>query len=768
MRFFRMLFLPEFGRSFDQARGGAFRISGYLEVLKGPGGPVVPGRLLLPAGRAAALAGCLLAGIGASLAVEGFTGLGEAAAQTVDPGLFASEDSGTRKILSFLSDFGSTGSPVLGQMLGVFNGGVLMLAGFLLVWHTVSGSVDTAREGRWGFGGWEILRIVIAVALMAPIPGAGASGAQYIVVSLARLGGDFANLVWEPLAVETLGKGRAVVPWPREREWRTVLGRTLVSEVCMYVANAEARAAGEPDYIAVRTEVERKRPSTVLGRIGSAVSGAVGGSGRPVSGEVVHYDGVGRGMPKDLCGAVRFGGLDEDGGRGIAAHGHKAAWRAAAPAVMGVAKELGDRYVRGSGSYGEPLPDVGAALDGVGVADSYRAILELRMKQAGEEEEKRLQEKVVEDAEKTSWLAAASFVNTLSESAARIQAAAANVPMASVPSRELETWAKDAHAAVEAVILSLGQGGGYEPVQISLGGGIAGTRAPSAGRGGDIFDRVLKFIDPSSVIVADSGNPLRDLASTGFLLMNGAIGAILSLAGVSVVSNTVGIIPAFDVFEGAWEVADGFVTPLLAILLIAGAVLGYVLPVIPFIRFLFGILAWLLAIVEAMLAVTVFCAAHVRRGEGDRLVLSDTRQGWLFLPGLVLRPALMLFGLVIGYFVFVTIMDMFNEIWVPRMTDATGSEGLGLVDFVAMLALYVMIAYGLVNAAFKLIDVLPNAVLAWIGGQGTGETGSEGVTGMAVGGFGRAGGFRGPARFGATRRGVALRGRSATAPPGGD
>ena len=102
------------------------------------------------------------------------------------------------------------------------------------------------------------------------------------------------------------------------------------------------------------------------------------------------------------------------------------------------------------------------------------------------------------------------------------------------------------------------------------------------------------------------------------------------------------------------------------------------------------------------------------------------------------------------------------------LTDATGSEGLGLVDFVAMLALYVMVAYGLVNAAFKLIDVLPNAVLAWIGGQGTGETGSEGVTAMAVGGFGRAGGFRGPARFGATRRGEALRARSGVGAPGGD
>ena len=81
-----------------------------------------------------------------------------------------------------------------------------------------------------------------------------------------------------------------------------------------------------------------------------------------------------------------------------------------------------------------------------------------------------------------------------------------------------------------------------------------------------------------------------------------------------------------------------------------------------------------------------------------------------------------------------------------------------------MLALYVMVAYGLVNAAFKLIELLPNAVLAWIGGQAAGDAGGEGALGLATGGFGRAGGFRGPGRFGTRGRGG---GRGAPVPGGG-
>ena len=86
-------------------------------------------------------------------------------------------------------------------MLFAFNAGVLLLAGFLLIWHMVAGTVDTAREGRFGFGAWAIVRIVVAVALMAPLPG-GMNGAQHAVVGLAHLGGDFANAVWKPFSEE--------------------------------------------------------------------------------------------------------------------------------------------------------------------------------------------------------------------------------------------------------------------------------------------------------------------------------------------------------------------------------------------------------------------------------------------------------------------------------------------------------------------------------------------------------------------------------------
>ena len=91
------------------------------------------------------LAGAVFIGIG----IAGLLLSEPAAAQTIDRGLFADADRATRDVLAFLGDIGAGRSSVLGDMLFVFNGGVLALAGFLLVWHTVAGarSIPPARAG---------------------------------------------------------------------------------------------------------------------------------------------------------------------------------------------------------------------------------------------------------------------------------------------------------------------------------------------------------------------------------------------------------------------------------------------------------------------------------------------------------------------------------------------------------------------------------------------------------------------------------------------
>ena len=755
----RFLFTPELTRSLSDAVRSSAELVRRMRPFRLPVPANAPpnathgtwkeNRRRLTKKRALSCIGLLILLAGTVLAATGIAGLllsEPAAAQTIGRGLFADADQATRDVLAFLGDIGAGRSSVLGDMLFVFNGGVLALAGFLLVWHTVAGTLDTAREGRFGFGAWEIVRIVAAVALMAPLPG-GMNGAQHAVIGLAHLGGDFANAIWEPFSEEALGEGEPIAPRPRETVWRAAIGRTLILETCRYAANGSAAHAGDAPYIELREAAEAyKSPGT------SRV--------RRIEARILHYDGAGRGMPGDLCGAIRFAGLAAEGARGTAAEGHRDALVGLLPEIRAIAADLAPHYVAGSPAYGRPLPNLDALLEGRGLAERYADVLDTALARAASEERVELALVVAEDAKAASWMSAASFFNTIAHRTGLFQAAAHNIPGVSLPPPSLGHWAPAADAAVKGLTTALVRSRGYHPMVFSAAAGSAAA-LPVPG-GGGMAAGLMEFIDLDSVIVADSGNPIADLASLGHGLMNAALAATAALMGAAAGSGLLESVPfvgkGLDMFESVWQVADGFVSTVLGLLLIAGAVLAYLLPALPFIRFLFAILGWIVTVVVAVLAVTVFAAAHVTRGDGNRLATQATRLGWLFLPGLILRPPLMLFGLIVGYFVFLAGIGLFNEVWLPQMRDAGASSGLGPIGFLAMLTLYVMIAYGLMNASFKLIDLLPSAVLDWIGGRGgAGDDGGERVGSAAAGAISRVGRF-------ADRRGAAARRRHCREP----
>ena len=751
MGVFRFLFAPELTRSLNHAARSSAGLVRKIRLFRLPapadasadvtpgttkGGPAAGTRTAnrpqLTKKRALTWTGLLVLLAGAAFTAMGIAGLAlsePAAAQTMDRGLFADADRATRDVLAFLGDIGAGRSSVLGDMLFVFNGGVLALAGFALVWHTMAGTLDTAREGRFGFGAWEIVRIVAAIALMAPLPG-GMNGAQHAVVGLAHLGGDFANAVWEPFSEEALGEGEPIAPRPREAVWRAAIARTLILETCRHAANAGAARAGDAPYIELRESNEAyKSPGTV--RV------------RRIRARILHYDGAGRGMPGELCGAIRFAGLAAEGARGIAAEGHRGALAGLLPEIRAISADLAAHYVTGSPVYGRPLPDLDALLEGRGLAGRYAGVLDTALARAATEERRELARVVAGDARAASWMSAAGFFNTIAHRTGLFQAAAHNIPGVSLPPPSLERWAPAADAAVKGLTTALIRSREL-PAHAVFRRIRERRRIARAGRRRRHGGGSHEFIDLDSVIVADSGNPIADLASLGHGLMNAALAATTALMGAAAGSGLLESVPfvgkGLDIFESVWQVSDGFVSTVLGLLLIAGAVLAYLLPALPFIRFLFAILGWVVTVAVAVLAVTVFAAAHVTRGDGNRLATQATRLGWLFLPGLILRPPLMLFGLIAGYFVFLAGIGLFNEVWLPQMRDAGASGGLGPIGFLAMLTLYVMIAYGLMNASFKLIDLLPSAVLDWIGGRGgAGEDGGERVGGAVAGAVARLG-----------------------------
>ena len=712
----RFLFHPELGRSFEiSSRNRRLLAQQWRE-------------LIVPAARsdwrwrdafsrerrvpgAVGVTLILSAASGLVWIVFGLLGREAAGAELLPMDFFTGEDGATEKVLGFLFNLAKDATPALSQMMMAFNLGILVLAGFLLVYHTIAGTVATAAEGRWGFGSWEIVRIVVAVALLVPLPGSGLNGGQHVVLGLAKMGAGFADRIWTPMQTNVITGREIIVPHANSVARRVAIVGALSAETCRYVANAN-----NPGELMVQIRKDNRKTAAVT-----------------------HYDGweKGKRVTKDLCGAIVFEGLGKTrvyGGYAVfeeaktpearASRAHKAALESVLPTLQEVAKEFGERFV--GGAVGEDLPDVAERLEAAGVVDKYEKELTAGLGEAQIEAQQGLVASVVATAGDRGWLGAASIFNVVARRAGNFQLAALNAPRPVGPAENLIKKSALADAAVRALAVNLAGSRLYGAVAAAeaLGSDDEGT-----GKRGRI-NSIFQWLDFDLTVVADSGNPIADLSSMGHTLISMAMGAMVGLAGVGAVSGL--LVPSL------WVMLDGFIGTVLGIMLVAGAMLAYLVPAIPFIRFLFGILGWVLSVVEAVLAVSVFAAAHVTRGEGNGLATSATRQGWLFLPGLLLRPVLMLFGLLLGYFTAVVMIKLFSDIWLPYLASSRESGGLGLVGFIAMLALYTFVAFGLLNGGFKLIDILPDAVLSWIGARaGGGDGGADRVGSATTAGFGR-------------------------------
>ena len=246
---------------------------------------------------------------------------------------------------------------------------------------------------------------------------------------------------------------------PREALWRAAISRTLIAETCARAANESAALAGDDPYVEIDEDDD---DDTVT----------------------LHYDGDGRGMPDDMCGAIRFTGLEADGAPGIAAQGHRRALTSLLPAIRATAGRLAAHYVPGTPLYGRPLPDIDALLAGQDLAGSYARVLDEALTRAASEERHELARVVAEDAREASWMAAASFFNTIAHRVGLFQAAAHNVPSVALPTPSLDEWVPSADAAVKGIAAQLARSARYHPMLLSAANAGAGALPAADGSGG--------------------------------------------------------------------------------------------------------------------------------------------------------------------------------------------------------------------------------------------------------------------------------------------
>lgn len=227
--------------------------------------------------------------------------------------------------------------------------------------------------------------------------------------------------------------------------------------------------------------------------------------------------------------------------------------------------------------------------------------------------------------------------------------------------------------------------------------------------GGDLYD--MKN-DPNL-------DPMARLMGAGHSIVNRSllsfgVGGALGLGGA--VAGSLPSKKAKFIGELAGAAATLFFT-IAAIGLVAGIFLAYVVPILPFIYFAFAVIGWVLEIFEAVIAMPLWALAHLRI-DGDGLPGQAAIGGYQLLLMILLRPALIIFGLIGGYVIFGAAMfflgTVYNSATSIVQQDISGSS-VGALGVFVYTIIFAFLAYNIATMCFKMIDDVPKGILRWLG-----------------------------------------------------
>ncbi len=178
----------------------------------------------------------------------------------------------------------------------------------------------------------------------------------------------------------------------------------------------------------------------------------------------------------------------------------------------------------------------------------------------------------------------------------------------------------------------------------------------------------------------------------------------------------------------AASAASGAFTSIATVGLSIGFILYYILPFMPFIYVFFAVGSWVKSIFEAMVGAPLWALAHMRI-DGDGIPGKMAMNGYLLILEIAIRPVLTIFGLVGSMIIFISlvrILDAVFDLVVSNITGtkiADGAAGLELemgrhvIDQFFFTILYTMVVYMMAVSSFKLINLIPNNILRWMGGS---------------------------------------------------
>lgn len=675
----------------------------------------------------------------------------------------------------FPSASGASGPTVFSSVVGVMNMLTLVVGGLMFFYNVTVGVLQTAHEGevlgkRWS-SLWAPLRVLFAVGLLVPVPGLGGYNlAQAGVAFLVRGATSAATITWTAAADAVIADDiplAASAPSLSPSLVRDLFYNSACMQVVQYqldIASGHDDYPGTPrpvvGYVILSDGASSPAPSVPLigpdgglttraaasGQI-TAVSALTGPDNRPA-------------RLLGICGGwstpdipVYLTDLGEEGAavRTAFAAGHAALVTSVAADLRVLAASHFDAAFTGT-----QIPDLSADIAAVtrrANAELAALIASLRaaaIAASGADDGRDLLLARIRGAANCSgpdclgegWLGAGTWYITM----ARLNNRLASVVEATSETTGPELTHDRARLFEEAGGRPSGRRFlGLGPMQVTEAD-IAGM--PHIKEVTRILEAYHQAFVESSAALAALGYPLapssvaeinRDTADSVWDYVPGAQdmmtrlhGLVLSalepgnfasdpMIGLTAIGK--GLIVAAFVLVAAVTVA-GFVTggglavamaPLIAIMMLAGITLAFVLPIMPFLYWLLGVTGYFLTVVEAVVAINLWALAHMRM-DGDGLSGEAGRRGWLLLLTITFTPILMIMGFIAGMIIFRISDGLISPGFFYAVEGVIGGDlTFGFVAIVGYVVLLAGVYVVLLERSFSLITEFPARVLRWIG-----------------------------------------------------
>lgn len=650
----------------------------------------------------------------------------------------------------------------LSVLLGYFNTVVLFVATAWLLYIGFVGLLKTAHEGEWLGQKWNTmlipLRIAIAVAMVLPVFPAGSTGASYsavqaIIVWVEGNAVGIADDAWglaaqyivkDPIGGVSLGAGHS----------QKIVDDIFMDEVCMDAVNRSANASdtGANGGANQNPISEHQFPASSVGqKIGNAVDGIANIGDDIWYGQSYHPYGVtdqqiswggqpgllahwGMSLSGPSCGAITFPSAAS--GTNTTSQVDTAVWSVSSAQIQSLVSTLAplaqdvvtNRTVPSDSQYQGIIENFE---NGV-VSGSMPSIANA---------EKPAEQKFLNGVNQQGFATAGVWWWELTHLNETAQNAMNSIGTGTLWNPDIlkngavggANAARPMHRA--AVFLQ-----NYLAANKPGPDGAPESGVPQHGGISGMLTYVSKSAGNVALWAADEGrnqNPILGLAHIGTIFVTlgmADIAAPTIAKGIAAISDAsaiaqLGADPANDVEAvGANVVASkisswaskGIGLFLGLALLGIGIVLSVWIPMIPFIIWTFAIFGLLIFFVEAVFAGPFWAIGHMNP-DGHEVVGSGSR-GWMNILQLVLKPVLMVGGLIAGTAILYAGAWMVQHTIGGAIIDTFENSAMGfvgLLDAIAEAVIYVFMLIVLIDLSFGLVHKLPDLVFAWIGGGGT-------------------------------------------------